>query len=493
MALVLGACGGGGSGETAQSGAKPLRIAVPYDVTSLDPIKGNGGTDHVVLFSFYDTLISFTNDSLEPAPGLAESWDVSNPLKVILNLRSDVKFHDGTDVDAEAVKFNLDRARGEGSNIASDVASIADVRVVDDLTVEIELSRPDVGLLMVLTDRAGMMVSPKAEAEGDLELEPVGAGPWSFSDWKRGNSISGEAFADYWDGGAVVAPKITYKILTDPKTRATSLTSGQQDIAMEVAASDSDSIEKGQNTELHASDRLYLSQIYLNVASDELKDPRVRRALSLGLDRQEIVDAAYFGRATASSSWMPQAHWAAPGADVDYQFNPDEARSLLEEAGVGDGFGFEIVVHQDPVIVRLAEIIQAAWEKIGVELKLVPREPVQGNVDYFDDKKRPALLAAWTGRPDPAQTYRALFLGDGYFNTGDKDTPGLEELLIKSDAASDQSERAAILDEAAKAIYEDTPMIPMAFVELLIGTSKNVQGFESNLLGKPKFTGVEVK
>ena len=245
LALSVSACAGPSGDPDTTVGDAPLRVAYPQDVSSLDPVRGNAGTDHAVLWTMYDTLINWDPATLEPTPGLAESWDQSDPNVLALTLREGVKFHDGTDFNAEAVKYNLERAAAEGSNIVTDVASIESVEVVDDTHVNINLKAPNSALLLILSDRAGMMVSPTAaeEAAGDLSLAPVGAGGWSFVEWRRGASVTVERFEDYWDASAVRAPEIVFSVITDPTTRVTALNSGQQDFVVDVPPSSAESVE----------------------------------------------------------------------------------------------------------------------------------------------------------------------------------------------------------------------------------------------------------
>lgn len=491
LLMVLAACGGGSSDSG--NSDRALRIASAADVSSLDPIRGNAGSDHVMLYPLYDTLVSF-DEGLEAQPGLAESWEQSTSTELTLTLRQGVKFHDGTDFDAEAVKYNLERAAGEGSNIAADIAAIEAVRVDDPFTVTLQLDHPDSSVVMALADRAGMMVSPTAaeEAGGDLTTAPVGAGPWEFVEWNRGSQIKMERFADYWDGEAEVASALEINIMTDPRTRATSLRSGQQDISLEISPADADGLESANGVSLSEHPRMWLNQVYLNRASDELGDPRVRRALSLAIDRDSILESAYFDRGTVAHGALPTDYWAAPPESVEYAFDPDEARGLLQEAGV-ENLSFEMFANADSATIRVAEILKQQWADIGVAVEILPRESVQATNDYFNDRQAPALLSAWTGRPDPAMTYRLMFTGEGYFNTSDETVPGIDEALTQIDEATSQDERLPGLDAAAEAVYEDTPFLPITFASNLVGVGEGVEGFQDNLLGKPKFTGITLK
>lgn len=487
LLAAVAACGGGGGSTDSD---RALKVAAAADASSLDPIRGNAGTDHVLLYPIYDTLISF-DSGLEPQPGLAESWESPSPTQLTLKLREGVTFQDGEPFNAEAVKFNIERAQGEGSNIQADLASVKSVTVDDEYTVTFDLVKPDASLVLVLADRAGMMVSPKAAeaAGGDLSTAPVGAGGWEFVEWKRGSVLKVKKYDDYWDTDADRVSAIDFNIISDPKTRVTSLRSGQQDVALELAPSDAESIEKASGVTLDESPRVNLNQVYVNTASPELGDPKVRKAISMAIDREALLKSGYFGRGVIADGALPGDYWAEPPASVKSTYDPDEAKKLLAEAGKSD-LSFDMIANADSATIRVAEILKDQLSDVGVTLNIKPLEVVQATNDYFNDKKAPALLSQWTGRPDPTMTYRLLFSAEGYFNTSGKATPGLDDALTQADASTDPAERKPGLGAAAEAVFEDTSFLPLVFGNSLVGLGDDVKGFEGNLLGKPKFMGV---
>jgi peptide/nickel transport system substrate-binding protein len=493
LTVVASACSGAEGGGDDGAAEQRIEVAVPADASSLDPILGSAGGDHVMLYPIYETLISFDAD-MAPEPGLVEQWEQASPTKLTLTLRDGLTFHDDTVLDAEAVKFNLERARAEGSNVAVDLAAIESVRVDDPLTVTLELSEPDASLLMVLSDRAGMMVSPAAveASDGDVSSNPVGSGGWSYVEWNRGQFLQVERFDDYWDTEVARVPEIKFNVIADPTTRATSLRSGQQHIALGYAASAASSIDGGgSGVELVRNPRLWVDQVYFNTAAPELSDRRVRRALNLAIDREAIVKSAYFGLGSPASSMFPADYWGAAPADVEYEFDQDEARSLLAAAGAGD-LTFEMLLSADAGSVRMAEILQQQWADVGVTVKLQPREGVQAVTDYFTDKAAPALLSAFTGRPDPKMAYDVVFSPDSFYNTSGQPTPKLEQALATTDKSIDIEARVPGFQDAAQAVYENASFLPICFPDNLIGLSEDVSGFEDNLLGKPKFLGVSL-
>lgn len=490
-ALLLSACdSGGGDGSAEGDADRPLRIAAATDASSLDPIRGNSAADQQLLFPIYDTLISYNSD-LIPEPGLVESWELPSPTELQLNLREGVTFHDGTDFDAEAVKYNIERGQAEDSLVAPELAAIDEVRIDDELTATLVLSRPDASLLMSLADRAGMMVSPTAaeEAGGDLSTDPVGAGGWAFSEWRRGEILRVERFEEYWDESAVRASEISFSILTEPQTRANSLIGGQQDIALDIATPHADLVREADAVSLFESVRLVSNVVFLNPASDAVSDPRVRRALALSVDREALLESGFFGFGEPARGIYPDVYWAGPPESVGYGLNRDEARRLLTEAGA-EGLTFDLVAIANAQTTRIAEILKEQWAEVGVTVEIIPREVVQMNQEFFVEGVHPAALTQFIPHPDPAMTYALAFGSAGFFNPAKIAAPGLEEALAEQNQFSEIDDRKDGLDRAAEALYDFTPVVPITASVALVGLSDEVSGFELSLLGKPKFVGV---
>ncbi len=497
--LALAGCtsgdaGGTGSGVITDGDSKPLRVAYYSDASSLDPIAGTAGTDHVLLYPVYDTLVSFDPETLTPEPGLAESWEQTDDA-LVLNLREDVTFHDGTVFDADAVVFNITRAKGESSLIGADLARVESATAVDDHTVRLDLNRADTSLLLTLADRAGMMVSPTAADEmgEDLGRHPVGAGPWELEEWQQGSKLTYAAYKDYWDADAVRAPKLEFSVMSNATTRLSALRSGQQDMSVPVLASQVETLEKTEGLALLSSPSLYIATIYFDASSKPFDDKRVRIAFNLALDREQLLKTSYAGMGTAASTVLPPQHWAAPEAgSLEYKHDAKAAKELLAEAGYSDGVKFTMIVFTDPERIRTAEIMKQQLAEAGFEMEILPREITQGTTEFFSDRAQPALFAGWTGRPDPGQAYRSVMSKDGYNNAGHIEYPGMEAAIEEANTATDIESRAAAFREAAQLAFDEGAFGPMVFVDQLTGISDNVEGFVPNLLGKPKFVGVTV-
>ncbi|TDD51658.1 ABC transporter substrate-binding protein [Saccharopolyspora elongata] len=491
LLLALTACGSG-----AAEGGQHLRVAWRSNPSSLDPQRGNSGSDHAILYTMYDTLVSFDPKTLEPAPGLAESWNQDDPTALVLHLRPDVRFHDGTPVDAQAVKYNIERAKGPKSNIKSDVAAVTGVDVLDARTVRLNLARPDSSLLLTLADRAGMLVSPTAaEREGDaFERNPVGAGPWKFVEWRYGQLVRVERFPGYWQRGLPHLDSIDFTIMKDGSTAVNALRSGQQDMVFNPPPQDVGLLSAAKGTKVAAGPQLYQLIIYLDLSAPVFRDQRVREALNLALDREQILKVTQFGQGEPGWTPLPSDHWAFPKSAVPtYPHDPDRARRLLADAGHADGLRFPLLTYPDPVNVRLAEVLKYQLGKVGVQIDLIPTELTQASSEFFNERKYPALLSAWTGRPDPGLTYKLMFTERGYYNAGHVATPGIDEALNAANSTADLAQRSEKLGAVARIVADQSLFVPLIFPDAVAAYREHVQGFEPNLLGKPKFTTVRIQ
>lgn len=492
-ALTLGACGGASSGTSGSSDGV-LRVGELLDISSLDPAKGNAGYDHVKLYPMFDTLLTYSPDEMLPEPGLAKSWEFTDPTTLRLELNTGITFHDGEPFDAEAVKANLDRVlegADEEITIGGDLAGVDEVTAVDEDTVEIALAAPNSALPLILADRAGMMVSPKAIEDGTVSEEPVGTGPYQFVEWRPGDRVVLESYDDYWKG----TPKldgIEFRILPDDTTRLNALRSGEIDFANALAASDYGTIESTGGLESSSSPTVAFWTLYLNPSMAPLDDVNVRKAINLALDREALMRSSHpEGDGEVAEGLFPEASWAySEELSPYYEHDLDEAKRLMAESKYADGASLEIVLPPGSEDQRRMEIVQAQLAEIGITVKLRPLEQVQGTATFFDEKAVPVYHNQWTGRTDPALTMSLLFGAEGYFNVAKVEIPGFAEALEEALSSTDIEQRQAAIVEAEKAVAEAGMIVPLYFVQRPLAWQDSIEGFVPNLLGKPKFDSV---
>ncbi len=467
----------------------------PIGVSRLDPHRASISQDGTTLFPAYDRLVHLAPNG-DMIPGLAESWEFSEDgLTLTLQIREGVTFHDGAALDAEAVKTNLDRARTlEGSSVATDLASIEDITVVDPATVELSLSAPNVSMIGSLADRAGIQVSPQALADGvDLDEEMVGAGPFKMVSHTPGASTSFERFDDYWDQENLAkVAELEILVIPDQVARLNALRTGQIH-ATTIGANQVSEVENDDavnvvlNTELQY---IYVVQNRARAGQDDLK---VRQAMLHGLDREAICEALLFGYCELTDQPFPPGYFAYDDSidDILYPYDPEKAQALFDEAGVTDLDLSMLVPAGLPTYPEVAEILQAQWSEYGINVSIEPTEPTQLGELMFAQESADTMLAAWGGRPDPAMTLNQRMSGEGFANPGGHTTEKMTELIELAISTGDPVEREAALKAGSREVAESILEMVVYFPQVAYGIGEGVS-FQPYLTAKPEFRTVGI-
>jgi peptide/nickel transport system substrate-binding protein len=470
-----------------------LRFAVRGEPSGLDPHRGSSGTDHMSLYPLYDTLIRFDPNTMAPQPGLAESWETADPKTLVLILRKNVRFHDGTPFNAEAVRYNILRAQDRKiSTVFSELTNVESVEVVDPYRVRLRLKRLDSALLLTFSDRAGMMVSPTAAAKlGDqLPRNPVGAGEFRFVKWASGDSLRVERFPDYWEKGRPYLDGMLVRFMPDGDTRLSALRSGQIDFIMDVPPQDFASLKAERGIKTHERVTLAYWRIYLNTSKPPLDKRAAREAIQYALDRPALVKSIMFGLGEPAVMPFPSVHWAYNPGLKPFPHDLAKAKAKLAEAGLPNGFSFDMTMEPTPEHVRRAEAIQAQLAQVGIRVDLKPMELVKSTVAFFRAKEIASSNTRWTGRPDPDQTVRGLFHSTGFYNPGAWKHERLEDLMERAVATWNLEERRKLYWQIDELIQQEAVDVGLFYAAALEASSAAVQGYQPNLLGKPMFRGV---
>ena len=502
IALISGALAGASLGGSALAQGTPkkggiLRISASANPSSLDPATGGAGSDHAFLFTMFDTLTEWEFETLKPRPGLAESWSYTDPTTFVLNIRSGVTFHDGTPLDAEAVKFNIERNKTDPqSNLTADRATVASVEVTGPMQVTLKLNTSDTALPGILSDRAGMMVSPtalKASTTGNVARTPVGAGAYAFVSWADGEKIVVKRHEKYWKPNRPLPDGIEFSIIPELTTGVRSVTAGQNDLIYQLPPRQKAVVDRSSSVKVFNGPTLYVFQIFLNWAKPPFDNIKVRQAFNFAIDRETFVKAALAGLAEPAYMNLPKAHWAYDKSVAGlYPYDPDKARKLLAEAGFKDGISIELVGYPDQDSVQRQEILIEQFRKVGIGVRFLNAPVAEASAAFFGPEKRGSgLLAAWTGRPDPSLTYSLMFTKDAYFNGGRAPVlPELEAAIRESRASEDIEVRRKAFTTVQRLVMENAFVAPLAFQFELVAMNKKVQGYKPNLLGKPKYDDV---
>jgi peptide/nickel transport system substrate-binding protein len=478
LAGMLAACAGGAMAETT------LRIGLAEDPDVLDPTLARTYVGRIVFAGICDKLFDITAD-LKIVPQLATgySWSADNKALTV-TLRSGVRFQDGEPMDAAAVKYSLERhLKMPGSFRKAEIGAVSSVDVVDDHTVRLNLSTPFAPLLAQLTDRAGMMVSPKAaKAAGDkFGNHPVCAGPYKFVERIAQDRIVLDKFADYWDKDNVHIDKVIYQPIPDSTVRLANLRSGQLDFIERAAATDVKSIEREKKLQLSAIVSLGYDGITINLANGDMaknllgQDPRVRRALELSLDRDAINQVVFEGQFLPGNQWVsPQNPYYAKN-DPAPKRDVAKARALLKEAGVSNA-SFTLMVPIGPEAERAAQVIQSMAKEAGFDIKLQVTEFARA-LDLAERGKMEAFFLAWSGRTDPDGNLYSFFACGAALNYGLYCNPGVEKELDLSRTTADPAERLKHYEAIAAQSAKDEPIIYLFHRKWIYAYSPKLSGF----------------
>jgi peptide/nickel transport system substrate-binding protein len=465
--------------------AQTLRIGLQEDPDRLDPAQGGTFVGRVVLAAICDKLIDI-DEQLNYRPQLATQWAWSQDGKALtLKLRSGVVFHDGTQLDGEAVKANLDRYRtADYSRRKGEVKSIASVTVVDPLTVRIELSEPDAPLLSVLADRAGMMLSPKALAAlgQNIANQPVCAGPFRFVERVAQQKIRLQRFDAYWDIHRIHIDQVVFQPMPDTTVRTANLLAGGLELVERLQPTDLLRLKADKRIRIVASTALAYNTISINInhgprasKSALSKDDRVREALELSLDRQALMRVVFDGEFIATN--QPHAvdsPWYIKDRPVPGR-NLTRARQLLAAAAAPHP-SFTLSVPNSPVESHVAQVIQSMVGEAGFDMKIEVLEAntLTSNANQGDYE---AALVIWSGRADPDGNISIWLACDGFLNWGKYCNPQLDAHLAAARRKIAPALRLADYAAAAEIYLDARAHIFLYNYRWFWGVAERVEGF----------------
>ena len=478
-----------------------LRIGLAEDPDVLDPTLARTYVGRIVFASICDKLFDI-DEKLGLVPQLALSQQASADGKsVTIRLREGVKFHDGEPFDAAAAKFSLDRhLTMQGSFRRAEIAQVDAVEVVDKSTIRLVLKTPFAPLIAQLTDRAGMMVSPKAaQALGDkFGTKPVCAGPYRFVERIAQDRIVVERFPDYWDKGKAGVDRIVYQPIQDSTVRLANLKSGGLDLIERVLATDIGEVKKDARLTLAMGTELGYQGLTINVTNGEkannplAKNPKVRQAFELALDRDAINQVVFNGINKPNNQWISStnpyymAKFPTPKRDVA------KARALIKEAGVATPIVLDFMVPNNPESRSVAEVMQSMAAEAGFDLKIRVvefatslNEGEKGNFQIY--------FLAWSGRTDPDGNIFSFASCKGPLNMGRFCDPQVDELLVKARTSGSLAERKAIYEQAAPAILAGGSVMYLYHRTLLFAHSNRLEGFRVMPDGLIRVTGLRLK
>jgi peptide/nickel transport system substrate-binding protein len=497
--LVLAAALSAALASTAAA-QSTLRIGLAEDPDILDPTMARTYVGRIVFASICDKLFDI-DENVKIVPQLATSYEVSADGKeVLIKLRPNVLFHDGEKFDAAAAKFSIERhLTMQGSFRRSEIAPIESVEIVDPLAIKLKLKAPFAPLIAALTDRAGMMVSPKAAqaAGANFGNKPVCAGPYKFVERVAQRHIIVEKFADYWDKANVHIDKIVYQPIEDSTVRLANLRSGSLEIIERMLATDVGTVKRDSKLKLAAVTELGYQGITMNVGNGPRaktpfgENPKVRRAFELAIDRKAIVDVVFSGEFIPGNQWVQPQHpmyqqsLPIPKRDVA------AAKKLLAEAGVKTPYTVELMVPNNPETRQVSEVIQSMVKEAGFEVKIRVTEFATslkaGEAGDYD-----IYMLAWSGRTDPDGNLYSFASCKGPLNYGRYCDPETDKLLDQSRTVNDPVARKKVFEQIAAKAIPNGGILYLYHRKMFFPHTTKLQGFKPMPDGLIRVVGLKL-
>ena len=486
--------------ETGVHAQTTLRIGLAEDPDILDPSMARTYVGRIVFAAFCDKLFDI-DEKLNIVPQLALSHETSADGKeMTIKLRPGVKFQDGEALDAEAAKFSLERhLTMQGSFRKPELATVDHVDVVDPLTIKLVLKTPFSPLIAQLTDRAGMMVSPKAakEAGDKFGLHPVCAGPYKFVERVQQDRMVFEKFADYWNKDNVFIDRVVFLPIVDATVRLANLKSGGLDLIERVLATDIKDVRADSRLKLSTALELGYFGLTINIANDKSKgslsqSEKVRQALDLSIDREAINQVVFNGEFTPGNQWVSPEHpyyqktFPIPKRDVT------KAKALLKEAGVALPVTVDLMAPKGAENEAVAQVIQSMAAEAGFDLKIRLIEFAtsfkQAQAGEFQ-----AFLIGWSGRIDPDGNSYVFTHTKAPQNDGGYSNPEADKALEDARLVTDPAQRKTIYEKLTKVVLNDEPIIYLYHRKLLIAHTTKLEGYKQMPDGLVRVVGLKLK
>jgi peptide/nickel transport system substrate-binding protein len=510
IALGVAACGGGdegggavkadqeaggtlGKGTSAQKGGE-LTVGLAEDPDQLDPTLARTFVGRIVFANMCEKLYDL-DENLNIVPQLASALpEISkNGKTVTIKLRDGVKFNDGTQFDAAAVKTSLDRHRTlKESSRASELAPVSSVKVVDPSTVQLSLSTPFAPLTAQLADRSGMVMSPKQlkQLGEKFSNEPVCVGPFKFSQRTEADKIVLERAPDYYDASKVKLDKLTFKIIVESSARASNLRSGDVDVIDRLEPTDLPTIKKDPDLQTLSVTSLGYQGVTVNVGNKNglgkppgklntplASDPKLREAFDAAIDRKGIAKIVYDNGVEPGCSPISPVNplhddsLTCPGRDVA------KAKKLVQESGAKTPVPVSMMLNTDAISLRLGQTLQAMTKEAGFDLKLQPTEFTSA-LDKGDAGEYDTFQIGWSGRVDPDGDIYEFAASKGSQNIAGYKSDKLDSLLDKARQTTDDGERKDLYAQAVDVVNTDRPLIYLFHEKYITGASKKVVGLK---------------
>ncbi|MTI16752.1 ABC transporter substrate-binding protein [Rhodobacteraceae bacterium RKSG542] len=472
----------------------------------------------------YNRLVEFKRGSTEIVPGLAERWEISEDGKeYTFFLRKGVKFHSTSffkptrDFNADDVIFTFDR-QGNPENPYHMVSGgtyeyfnsmqmpslIEKMEKVDDYTVKFVLSRPEAPMIANLAmDFASIHSAEYADSlldnKNQFDQKPVGTGPFQFVGYQKDAIIRYSAHPDYWAGKAAI-DTLVFAITPDASVRYQKLAAGECHIMPYPNPADVAAMKSDPNITVMQQEGLNIGYLAYNTQMPPFDNPKVRKALNAAINKQAIVDAVFQSAGKLAKNPIPPTMWSYNKAVVDDVYDPEAAKAALAAEGVTDlkmkVWAMPVQRPYNPNARRMAEIVQADFAKVGVEVEIVSYEWGEYLKRSSDVKRDGAVLLGWTGDNGDPDNFLGVLLtcdGVGGSNRSNWCNAEFDEIILKAKMTSDVAERTKLYEQAQVLFKEQAPWATIAHSLVNEPVSVKVENYKIDPFGGHYFYGVDIK
>lgn len=476
-----------------------VTIARGTDTVTLDPAFAGDNVDIWVDSLIFEGLVRASEDGKEIEPCLADTWEISDDgLTYTFHLREEAKFSDGTDVTAEDAAFSINRSLNEGS-WNSLISCIKEAKAVDEDTVEIDLNNPSGSLLSCLASFICAVYPESYYSSTDadtLTKEPLGTGAFYLEEWKPDEKMILKKNPYYWETGYPLADEIDLLVVPDDNTRLMQLQAGQIDAMEGVSAQMREQLQNTAGVNIIDFPTTHVDYVSFNYTSEKLNDKRVRQALNYATNREDINKAVFGGLGTLCPSVVwPTAEFFNPD-QKSYDYDPDQAKELLKEAGA-ENLDLNLIISTgDASSLMEATILKDQWSKVGVNLNIEQMDS-SARRDARNNLTFEVLLNYFTSDiTDTAENMEMFCIKDNFdcwhlgWNGADQEEA--EKLVKEAGATTDKEIRKTNYYKAQEIMADNALIIPLVTLPETVAVRDNVSGFEQGILGNYYFNELTI-
>ncbi len=465
----------GGAQEVQETVKDEISIALSADITSLDPQDHNDTKSERVSFLLFNRLFKLNTD-FEVVPDLAESWEQPSPVEWVITIKQGVKFHDGTEMTSEDVKFSLDRSKSM-PKVQQVLSEIEKIEIAGPYSVKITTKSAFAPFLYTLV-HAGTSIVPKAYAEsGDGFENPVGSGPYTFVEWVSGDRVVLQKNMNYYDAANMgQSERIIFKVIPEGTSRTIALETGEVDVVDELPTIDIGKVGSNPDLALYEVPSTRIDFFAMNTERAPFDNQKVRQAFNYAIDKEAIIMVAIDGAGVEAGSVLAPSFLGYKAAD--YEYNPEKAKQLLAEAGYPNGFTTSIMTSGDERK-RIAEVIQANLADVGVTASIEMLE--WGTfIDSVLQGMAESLVLGWTSNPDPDATLTPIFFSGniGGMNFSRINNPNIDRLLKEAREELDLAARTRVYNEFHEYVMDQAPFVPLFVKNNIVGARAALKGVE---------------